>query len=206
MHIICIHKCKRKKNFSKKVQICTRNLQSLTRSQVGKRKQKKKVCHHISTYSFYYILQLIFRKVSDVLKEQELAERRKNDPVLNHTQDHLVRKLFNKFKKGPDVPSGGVVGPDKTAPMPSLPPPTNANNRDIEKGTSATSETAAAAGVNSMLSKAATGNNTAASDGVTPLETISVPAMAVPKKPSGLKGWGRLKVSIILYVTYLCNM
>ena len=174
-------------------------------SQVGKRKQKKKVCHHISTYSFYYILQLIFRKVSDVLKEQELAERRKNDPVLNHTQDHLVRKLFNKFKKGPDVPSGGVVGPDKTAPMPSLPPQSaNANNRDIEKGTSAASEAA----TNSMasLSKAATGNNTAASDGVTPLESISVPAMAVPKKPSGLKGWGRLKVSIFLYVTYLGNM
>ena len=134
-----------------------------------------------------------------------MAERRKNDPVLNHTQDHLVRKLFNKFKKGPDVPSGGVVGPDKTAPMPSLPPQSaNANNRDIEKGTSAASEAAS----NSMasLSKAATGNNTAASDGVTPLESISVPAMAVPKKPSGLKGWGRLKVSIILCVTYLRKM
>ena len=137
-----------------------------------------------------------------------MAERRKNDPVLNHTQDHLVRKLFNKFKKGPDVPSGGVVGPDKTAPMPSLPPQSaNANNRDIEKGTSVASE-AASAGVNSMasLSKAATGNNTTASDGVTPLESISVPAMAVPKKPSGLKGWGRLKVSIILCVTYLRKM
>ena len=53
--------------------------------------------------------QLIFRKVSDVKKEKELAERRKNDPALNHTQDHLVRKLFSKFKRAPssDVPSGG---------------------------------------------------------------------------------------------------
>ena len=33
-------------------------------------------------------------------KEQELAERRKNDPALNQTQDHLVRKLFSKFRKG----------------------------------------------------------------------------------------------------------
>ena len=63
---------------------------------------------------FISLPQLIFRKVSDVLKEQELAERRKNDPVLNHTQDHLVRKLFNKFKKndgGGGPTGGGVVVP-----------------------------------------------------------------------------------------------
>lgn len=35
-------------------------------------------------------------------KEKELAERRKNDPALNNTQDQLVRKLFSKFKKGPE--------------------------------------------------------------------------------------------------------
>ena len=66
---------------------------------------------------------MIFRKVSDVLKEQELAERRKNDPVLNHTQDHLVRKLFNKFKKGDAGPTGpsAVVGP-------------GTEKRDVEKG------------------------------------------------------------------------
>ena len=95
--------------------------------------------------------------------------------------------------------------PDKTAPMPSLPPPSvaaisiNNSSRDIEKGTSANSE---------AVSKAAMGN-AAASDGVTPLETISVPVVAVPKKPSGLKGWGRLKVSIILYLCtlkYLINV
>ncbi len=51
--------------------------------------------------------QLIFRKVSDVKKERELAERRKNDPALNHTQDHLVRKLFSKFRKGGGAGSGG---------------------------------------------------------------------------------------------------
>ena len=44
-------------------------------------------------------LQLIFRKVSDLKREKELAEKRKNDPALNQSQDHLVRKLFSKFKK-----------------------------------------------------------------------------------------------------------
>merc|ERR1719245_1887617 len=43
--------------------------------------------------------RLIFRKVSDLRKERELAEKRKNDPALNQSQDHLVRKLFSKFKK-----------------------------------------------------------------------------------------------------------
>ena len=77
------------------------------------------------TRHFYYF-QLIFRKVSDVLKEQELAERRKNDPVLNHTQDHLVRKLFSKFKKVDGAPSGAVVGPGSAASI--------ATTRDLEKG------------------------------------------------------------------------
>ena len=32
-------------------------------------------------------------------KEQELAERRKNDPQPDLAQDHLVRKIFSKFRK-----------------------------------------------------------------------------------------------------------
>ena len=42
---------------------------------------------------------MIFRKVSDLKREKELAAKRKNDPALNQSQDHLVRKLFSKFKK-----------------------------------------------------------------------------------------------------------
>ena len=35
---------------------------------------------------------MIFRKVSDVKKERELAERRKDDPALNQTQgDHNLK-------------------------------------------------------------------------------------------------------------------
>lgn len=46
-----------------------------------------------------YSLQLIFRKVSDVKREKELAERRKNEPLQELSQDHLVRKIFSKFKR-----------------------------------------------------------------------------------------------------------
>jgi len=45
------------------------------------------------------VFQLIFRKVADVRREKELAERRKNDPQLDQQQDHLVRKIFSKFRR-----------------------------------------------------------------------------------------------------------
>lgn len=41
-------------------------------------------------------VQLIFRKVADVRREKELAERRKNEPQLDQAQDHLVRKIFSR--------------------------------------------------------------------------------------------------------------
>lgn len=43
-----------------------------------------------------FCIQLIFRKVADVRREKELAERRKNEPQLDQAQDHLVRKIFSK--------------------------------------------------------------------------------------------------------------
>ena len=155
-----------------------------------------------------FLFQLIFRKVSDVLKEQELAERRKNDPVLNKSEDKLVRKLFNKFKKGPDCgPGGGTVGPDhsKTAPLPlSLSAITN-NRLDVEKGGAPPKRVSDAESIGNSLITSAGGmpkktsvtsaggmSDAAGNGGVTPLETISEPVVAVPKKKIG--GWGRLKV------------
>ncbi|XP_076334897.1 potassium voltage-gated channel protein eag-like isoform X2 [Tachypleus tridentatus] len=59
----------------------------------------------VLTYNLRH--RLIFRKVSDVKREKELADRRKNEPLQDFSQDHLVRKLFNRFKKtGPERSSG----------------------------------------------------------------------------------------------------
>ncbi|UYV74712.1 KCNH5 [Cordylochernes scorpioides] len=44
-------------------------------------------------------VQLIFRKVADVKRERELAEKKKVEPPPEISQDHLVRKLFSKFRK-----------------------------------------------------------------------------------------------------------
>ncbi|XP_043466910.1 potassium voltage-gated channel protein eag isoform X3 [Leptopilina heterotoma] len=50
----------------------------------------------VLTYNLRH--RLIFRKVADVRRERELAERRKNEPQLDQSQDHLVRKIFSRFK------------------------------------------------------------------------------------------------------------
>ncbi|XP_073982982.1 potassium voltage-gated channel protein ether a go-go isoform X2 [Rhodnius prolixus] len=64
--------------------------------------------------------RLIFRKVADVRREKELAERRKNEPQLDQNQDHLVRKIFSKFRR------------DRTALTPQL--STQSPSQDPEKG------------------------------------------------------------------------
>lgn len=45
------------------------------------------------------------RKVADVRREKELAERRKNEPQLGSSQDHLVRKIFSKFRRAQHSPA-----------------------------------------------------------------------------------------------------
>lgn len=65
------------------------------------------------------------RKVADVKREQELAERRKNEPQLAQNQDHLVRKIFSKFRRVPH-PQGSKDIPGKES----------TTHSDVEKGDS----------------------------------------------------------------------
>lgn len=65
----------------------------------------------------------------------ELAERRKNEPHHDPAQDHLVRKIFSKFRKPSDTSSVPVLS------RPSSSNPTNlGTGSDIEKGTKDGSE------------------------------------------------------------------
>ena len=45
------------------------------------------------------MFQLVFRKVADVARERELAEREKNEPPVEYGEDHPVRKLISRFRK-----------------------------------------------------------------------------------------------------------
>ncbi|XP_077522652.1 potassium voltage-gated channel protein eag-like isoform X2 [Amblyomma americanum] len=77
--------------------------------------------------------RLIFRKVSDVKREKELAERRKHEPLQELSQDHLVRKIFSKFRKNGSAAASAATTPgdhhrSPASPLAILPSP------DVEKG------------------------------------------------------------------------
>ena len=77
---------------------------------------------HSQIYRFpFFQLQLIFRKVADVKREEEEAEKRKNDPPI--PANHPVRKMLNKFRKLSDPP-------DKKPPSTRK----QRETRDVEKG------------------------------------------------------------------------
>ncbi|KAG1656104.1 Potassium voltage-gated channel protein eag [Nymphon striatum] len=66
--------------------------------------------------------RLVFRKVSDVRRERELEEKLKHEPHQEISQDHIVRKLFSRFRK-----NGGDKHNSST---------THIHHADLEKGTS----------------------------------------------------------------------
>ncbi|XP_053594041.1 potassium voltage-gated channel protein eag isoform X3 [Microplitis demolitor] len=101
----------------------------------------------VLTYNLRH--RLIFRKVADVRREKELAERRKNEPQLDQTQDHLVRKIFSRFKPDevshvgtPRTPSRRPQDSDEELTVNVLPPWPSFRFRrerhaaDVEKGDS----------------------------------------------------------------------
>lgn len=100
----------------------------------------------VLTYNLRH--RLIFRKVADVKREKELAERRKNEPQLATNQDHLVRKIFSKFRRTPQPP--GPREPGQT-------------QSDVEKGGGGSGGGGAGSGTGSDLADAERG--TAASLG-----------------------------------------
>ncbi|CAG0916899.1 unnamed protein product, partial [Notodromas monacha] len=92
--------------------------------------------------------RLIFRKVSDVKREKELAERQKNNPMEELSQDHLVRKLFSKFRRagpatqGPTTATsskrqGSVEGDEEVGATPPPPPPPGVGDSTPPAGTTA---------------------------------------------------------------------
>jgi hypothetical protein len=83
--------------------------------------------------SYFYcnislIMHNLILQVSDVKREKELAERQKNNPMEELSQDHLVRKLFSKFRKGG---AGGPTPPGGPTPAAT---PTPAKSGSVDAG------------------------------------------------------------------------
>lgn len=52
------------------------------------------------TLTYNLRARYVFRKVADVKREKELADRNKDETVAPN-QDHIVRKIFSKFRRQP---------------------------------------------------------------------------------------------------------
>ena len=157
-------------------------------------------------------LQLIFRKVSDLKREKELAEKRKNDPALNQSQDHLVRKLFSKFKKtntscdmsalvplrdperGDSSPVISRNNSVTTLSPPKLPEPTE-NGLNTTSSSNLTGNGKPPGGSGSILNVNKS-TNKVNSELTTLSETSEKPQTQGRPRPAlcnGPRGWGRLK-------------
>ncbi|CAG5023792.1 unnamed protein product [Parnassius apollo] len=85
--------------------------------------------------------RLIFRKVADVRRERELMERRKREPQLEQAQDHLVRKIFSRFRRERSVAAAPGPAPARTQTTPAAPA---APATDAERGEAGSSVAAPA--------------------------------------------------------------
>lgn len=141
---------------------------------------------------------MVFRKISDVKREEEERQRRKNEAPLNLPPDHPVRKLFQRFRQQREA----RTVPDKPAP----------DDQDLEKGpvyvdipitttaittTSIVTVTESPATPSSSTPASATPPACAPSDKAK--LQVPVPISLVgsrPAEPVKVKGWGRFKESM----------
>ncbi|XP_040563458.1 potassium voltage-gated channel protein eag isoform X2 [Lepeophtheirus salmonis] len=130
----------------------------------------------ILTYNLRH--RVVFRKVSDVKKEQELAEKRNTEPALNHSQDHLVRKIFSKFKKGSTDSS-----------LPS----NLSNSKDLERGDADGGP--ALGGNNGLNNGIPLNNNKVSVSDVLKIEEKDSSSTSGGKRGPGGSLWGRFKTA-----------
>lgn len=102
--------------------------------------------------------------MADVKREKELAEKRKNEPQLGSNQDHLVRKIFSKFKRAQPA----AIQSSK-----------DVSQSDVEKGDTTDNE-------KSKLAPKVSGTFTENKLSVSP-----IPSASIPVKPRSSK-WGKL--------------
>uniref|UniRef100_A0A8C6UA47 Potassium voltage-gated channel, subfamily H (eag-related), member 1a n=1 Tax=Neogobius melanostomus TaxID=47308 RepID=A0A8C6UA47_9GOBI len=141
--------------------------------------------------------RIVFRKISDVKREEEERQKRKNEAPLNLPPDHPVRKLFQRFRQ------------QKEARLHIDKPDTD--EHDLEKGqmyvdapvtksaiatTSIVTVTESPATPSSSSPQSGTPPNCNPNDKATLQVPPPVPFIACRTEPVKVKGWGRFKESM----------
>ncbi|KAM9314726.1 potassium voltage-gated channel subfamily H member 1b [Pholidichthys leucotaenia] len=141
--------------------------------------------------------RIIFRKISDVKREEEEMLKRKNEAPLNLPPDHPVRRLFQRFRQQKEARLAAermskVVG-DVEKGIVHL---ESARGPEILASTSIVmvTENPAAPTTSSIASSSRTSSRVMLNTPVTPNGNLSGCKSAEPPKA---KGWGRLKDSVV---------
>ncbi|KAM3865203.1 potassium voltage-gated channel subfamily H member 1b isoform 2-T2 [Diretmus argenteus] len=141
--------------------------------------------------------RIVFRKISDVKREEEEMLKRKNEAPLNLPPDHPVRRLFQRFRQQREARLAGDHAPPGVG--------------DVEKGTThpeqpRVQEVLASTSIVMVTESPAT--PTASSTSVTSSRTSSRVMLHAPSTQNGnlvgcksaepkAKGWGRFKESVV---------
>ncbi|KAK7902094.1 hypothetical protein WMY93_018863 [Mugilogobius chulae] len=142
--------------------------------------------------------RIVFRKISDVKREEEERQKRKNEAPLNLPPDHPVRKLFQRFRQQKEarlhIDKSDVDEHDleKGQMYVDTPPP-----KSIIATTSIVTVTESPATPSSSTPQSGTPPNCNASDKSTLQVPPPVPFIACrTTEPPKVKGWGRFKESM----------
>ncbi|KAJ8248570.1 hypothetical protein GJAV_G00243410 [Gymnothorax javanicus] len=146
-------------------------------------------------------LMIVFRKISDVKREEEERLRRKNEAPLNLPPDHPVRRLFQRFRQ------------QKEARMAAERPEMDGHDPDIERGAALVTQVTAhnviaTTSIVTVTESPATPIPSAASTsggglagGAMNRAKLQAPSPATGQsgsksaEPAKAKGWGRFKES-----------
>ncbi|CAL8254234.1 unnamed protein product [Lota lota] len=144
--------------------------------------------------------RIVFRKISDVKREEEERLRRKNEAPLNLPPDHPVRRLFQRFRQQKEA----RLATDKS----------DLDDQDLERGPmyteipSANKAPVATASIVTVTESPATPSSSSSLppssapvyDKAKLQAPASVSAIALmggrPAEPAKVKGWGRFKESM----------
>lgn len=138
-----------------------------------------------------FLSQIVFRKISDVKREEEEMLKRKNEAPLNLPPDHPVRRLFQRFRQQKEARlASEQVG-------------------DVEKGIVVKGPEVLASTSIDMVTESATTSTSAASTASSSSRTCSRVMLHAPAtqngnltgcksaEPAKAKGWGRFKESVV---------
>lgn len=143
-------------------------------------------------------MQIIFRKISDVKREEEELLRRKNEAPLDLPPDHPVRRLFQRFRQQREARLASQrlnQGVNQVVNQGA----TQGGASDVEKGASSSSSSSssthqvlASTSIIMVTESLATPTSTSSPSPrqATPAPPSSAPQSSEPPRP---RGWGRLR-------------